>query len=69
MSQALLTPHGRPYPFWGVDGGWERCRVESRKMEGRKNCSWYVKMNKKLKTIKTWARKSRTVKCSFTLEA
>lgn len=46
--QGLLTLHGRPCSFWGVDGG--RVSVEVGRGAGRRdgsgNCGWYVKQLK-----------------------
>lgn len=43
VFQASLTPHGRPYPFGGVDRGvWEKVGVDGRRGE-RGNCDWDIK--------------------------
>lgn len=59
ISQTLLTPNGRPYPFRGVGGGlgWGR----NRRRGGGLNCCWYVCKMKKyfqvknLKNIFLWS--------------
>lgn len=45
ICQALLTPHGRPYPLGGVDGGWTGREVGCMwgRRHGRGNCDWNVK--------------------------
>lgn len=40
--QALLTPHRRSYPFWGVDGWWVVGEVGRKQEEGKEGEQWLV---------------------------